>query len=104
MAGRRRKGAEIRWSLRARADLDELSAFIARDDREAAARWIARIVAAVERVAELPLSGRMVPEFGREDLREVLLKNYRIVYWLGEGGLTVVTVFESHRLLKDADG
>ncbi|KFE72305.1 hypothetical protein DB31_0567 [Hyalangium minutum] len=35
---------------------------------------------------------------GREDLREVLLRNYRIVYRIQTDGIVVLTVFESHRL------
>jgi plasmid stabilization system protein ParE len=100
MTGRRGKESGILWSQRARTDLDTISAFIARDDEDAAGRWIGRLMLAVERAASLPLSGRMVPEFGREDLREILLKNYRMVYWVREDGITVVTVFEDHRLLE----
>jgi hypothetical protein len=34
----------------------------------------------------------------REDVREVLLRRYRIVYRLGEQRLEILTVFEGHRL------
>jgi plasmid stabilization system protein ParE len=45
----------------------------------------------------MPLAGRMVPEFQRKDLREVLLRSYRIVYLVGADAIEVVTVFEGHR-------
>jgi toxin ParE1/3/4 len=93
----------IFWSFRARTDLQEIAAYIARDDVKAADRWVARLIAAVERGGSFPLSGRMVPEFGREEIRETLLKNYRVVYRVEEGRIIVLTVFEGHRLLRGAN-
>jgi len=47
----------------------------------------------------------MVPEFSREDIRELLEGNYRIVYQVAKDRLVVLTVFEGHRLfpVKDPD-
>jgi plasmid stabilization system protein ParE len=42
----------------------------------------------------------MVPEFGREDIREFFLRSYRIVYKIGEETIDVLTVFEGHRMLE----
>ncbi|WP_437957344.1 type II toxin-antitoxin system RelE/ParE family toxin [Sorangium sp. So ce119] len=53
--------------------------FIARDDRKAAERWTARIVQQAELAAMAPLGGRVVPELGRNDVREVFLRSYRII-------------------------
>lgn len=46
----------------------------------------------------MPRAGRRVPEIGRDDIREVLLKSYRIVCLVATSGITVLTVFEGHRL------
>ena len=45
----------------------------------------------------------MVPEVDRPDIREVILENYRIVYLVGATRITILAVFESHRLLRDDD-
>ena len=45
----------------------------------------------------MPLAGRVVPELQREDVREVLLGTYRIVYRVREDAIDVLTVFEGHR-------
>jgi hypothetical protein len=42
-----------------------------------------------------------VPEIGRDDIREVLLRSYRIVYAIREGEIRVLTVFEGHRMLPE---
>jgi toxin ParE1/3/4 len=87
----------ILWSERARRDLLEIGDFIARDKPQAAAKWIGKILDAIERTAVFPASGRIVPEIDRSDIREVILENYRIVYQLSETTIIILTVFESHR-------
>lgn len=47
----------------------------------------------------MPHAGRQVPELGRDDIREVLVRGYRIVYRVGPNGIDILTVFEGHRLL-----
>ncbi|MGD8441539.1 MAG: type II toxin-antitoxin system RelE/ParE family toxin [Holophagae bacterium] len=89
----------IFWSQRARGDLLEIGDFIARDKPKAAEAWVRGILDAVERTALFPTSGRIVPEIDRSDIREIILENYRIVYLLSETSITVLTVFESHRLM-----
>ena len=46
-----------------------------------------------------PLAGRKVPELLREDIRELIEGNYRIVYQVFEDRLVVLNVFEGHHLL-----
>ena len=89
----------LRWTERARHDLLEISRYIARHDPEAARRWIQRLRTRAHGPAEHPLSGRTVPEFQRDDIREVFLKTYRIVYLVREETADVLTVFEGYRLL-----
>jgi plasmid stabilization system protein ParE len=90
----------ILWSERARRDLLEIGDFIAHDKPEAAASWTTKLLDAVERAALFPTSGRIVPEISRSDIREILLGSYRIVYRLNDGRITILTVFEGHRLIE----
>ena len=62
---------KVVWSPLALARLREAAAFIARDKPGASARWAASAFDAVEVLADLPRSGRVVPELGREDVREL---------------------------------
>ncbi len=91
-------GRTIRWTEKAWADLSSIGEFIARDDAHAAAKWVTRILGMVERAAILPEAARAVPELDRADIREVFLRTYRIVYRVETTGITVLTVFEGHRL------
>lgn len=89
---------EIHWSDRAKDDLAAIGEYIAADPA-AAMRWVDRLIADVERAAELPLAGRIVPEYAdRGDIREVLRRTYRIVYRVRDEAIEVLTIFEGHRL------
>ena len=85
------------WTARALSDLQAIGDYIARDDPLAAERWIAKLVALAERTTFTPYAGRRIPELGRDDLREVLLRTYRIMYRVREGRCEILTVFEGHR-------
>jgi plasmid stabilization system protein ParE len=85
--------AEVCWSLTASADLQEIEDFIARDSPLHAVNFVDRIVEAAETLQQAPQLGRVVPEFGRTDLRELLFRGYRIVY-LVKGG--VVSILSPH--------
>jgi addiction module RelE/StbE family toxin len=91
------------WTERAREDLIEIFRYIAQDNRHAAARWVGRLIERAEGAAEAPLAGRVVPEVQREDVREVLLKSYRVIYRVAGEDLRVLTVFEGHRRIRHAD-
>ena len=81
------------WTEQARADLAAIRAFISQDSRHYASVIIARLIAATDRLAPFPESGRTVPEFENPLIREVVLKPYRIVYRLvGVGEIHVLTV------------
>ena len=95
-----RGGKRIVWTDQALADLDDIGAYIARDDPNAAARWVDRLIDAVERAALLSTPGRRVPELERDDIRESLVRTYRIVYWVQPEQLEVLAVFEGHRRLR----
>jgi plasmid stabilization system protein ParE len=97
------KAMAIVWTRRARQDLVAIGDYIARDNPVAAGRWVGSLILAVENAAANPLAGRIVPEIGREDLREVLRGNYRIVYRVEDTTLQILTVFEGHRLLRPGD-
>jgi toxin ParE1/3/4 len=92
--------SQVRWSPQARRDLIELGRYIGQDDPMAARQWIERLREHARAAAAVPLAGRMTPEFGREDIREVLVRTYRIIYRVRQGEIQVLTVIEGHRLLR----
>lgn len=86
------------WTDRALSDLEAIGDYIARDDARAAERWIEQLLATAVRASRNPLAGRLVPEVGRNEVREVFKRTYRIVYRVSRDRIEVLTVFEGHRL------
>jgi plasmid stabilization system protein ParE len=68
------------WSPTAKFDLKDIAAFIAEGSASAAERSVRSLFQAVERLADFPESGRIVPEFNDPAIREVIRKPCRIVY------------------------
>lgn len=94
----------VRWTRRAERQMIEIGRFIARDKAGAARRWTEMLRRRAAEAAEAPMAGRKVPELDREDVREVILRGYRLVYRVTGSGVDVLTVFEGHRLLRSALG
>ena len=90
----------LRWTFGARDDLAAIASYISEDNEAAARRWVSRLRTQAARATRFPRSGRMVPELGRRDVRELLLRGYRIVYVVREEEVLVLTVFEGHRELR----
>ncbi len=88
----------IKWSLRARTDLRDLKAYIAKDSPYYARRFTERIIASVERLVDYPKIGRPVPEAeSRDDVRELIYQGYRIIYMTQPGRVFIVTILHGSR-------
>ena len=71
------------------------------DSKRYAYLFAERIVAKIETIVQYPWLGAVVPEYGREELRERLFQNYRIVYRVrGNGDVAEITaIVHGARLL-----
>lgn len=66
----------------ARDDLAGIRQFISQDSPYYADVVVARVIVATERLTRFPRSGRVVPEWNTEDVREVVHPPYRVIYRL----------------------
>lgn len=89
----------LRWTERAVSDLLAIGDYIASDNPAAAREWVEKIRQRAAKASRMPGAGRVVPEVGRSDVREVFQRTYRIVYRVVDDGVVVLSVFEGHRLL-----
>ncbi|MCL2779249.1 MAG: type II toxin-antitoxin system RelE/ParE family toxin [Polyangiaceae bacterium] len=93
----------LRWTERAAEDLLAIGDYIAADNPAAARSWVEKLRQRAVKVSKVPRAGRVVPEIGRDDIRETFLRTYRIVYRIVDDGIVILTVFEGHRLLGKLD-
>jgi toxin ParE1/3/4 len=85
------------WTQPARDDLREIWEHIAADSGRYARQVSGRLVDAVGRLRTYPLSGRIVPELNRPELREVIQGNYRVVYRTTPEAVEVLAVVHTSR-------
>ena len=90
----------IIWAPQAVEDVEAIRAYVARDSLHYAGLVVERIVAAVAQLESSPRAGRVVPEVGDDSLRELIHRNYRIVYRLRDDIIEVATVFHGARLYR----
>ena len=77
---------QINWSNKASSNLQAIHAYIARDSNNYATRFIKDLIAATGKLEKLPRCGRIVPELNSQAIREVIYRDYRIVYRLVGAG------------------
>lgn len=77
---------KVVWTDRATRRLRELQSYIAQSAPLVAPQIIRRLILHSYRLRNAPRSGRKVPEYERDDVRELMVRPYRIVYWFSRIG------------------
>lgn len=93
----------IRWTDQAIADLAAIRVFIAQDSPHYSSVVIHRLIRAVDRLNNFPKSGRAVPEFEHQAVREIIERPYRIIYrLLRDDEIHILTIHHGARPLPDS--
>ncbi len=91
---------KVIWTEESLEKLSAIEEFISTDSPERAEIFVDYLVTKGESISENPKMGRIVPEISNPNIREIIVKKYRIVYKLSEKNIEILTVFEGHRLLR----
>jgi addiction module RelE/StbE family toxin len=83
---------KVYWTDTAVKHLSAIYAYIAQNSPQYAARVVDRLTRRSEQIANFPLSGRIVPEFQTEQIREVIEGSYRIIYYIKPDQIDVLAV------------
>jgi len=83
---------KVHWTKTAEAHLDSIYTYIAQDSKTYALRTIDRITRRSQQIGAFPLSGRRVPEYDLEQIREVFSAPYRIIYHIKAEKIDVIAV------------
>lgn len=89
----------IVWSRTAHQDLRSLIKYISKDSPARAEQFGYKIVSNIELLQHHPHLGRVVPELNQTNLREVIVKPYRIIYRFQEQAqlIEIIRVWHSAR-------
>ena len=91
----------VHWTNTAVEHLLAIYEYIARDSPVYAQRMVDKLTWRSEQIATFPLSGRMVPEYEADDIREIIEKPYRIIYRIKPEQIDVLAVIHGAQLLPE---
>ena|SRR5437764_15248762 len=90
----------IEWSGPAQRDLVEIHDFIASDSPSQAINFIRDLVTSTEKLEEFPRLGRVPPENALKNYRELIFREYRIIYRVADTNVLIARVLHGRRLLR----
>jgi toxin ParE1/3/4 len=79
-------------SSQALSDLERIVAYIALENAVAGERMGNQLLDAALSLTTFPQRGRVVPEFRRTQLREIVFRSYRIIYRVSGGDKSIEIV------------
>ncbi len=82
----------VKWSEQSKQRIFQIADFIALDSPKAAEEWIDLIISKEKLIRGNPKIGRIVPEIGSEDTRELIVGQYRLMYETDPQELLILTV------------
>jgi plasmid stabilization system protein ParE len=92
----------VSWTETARGHLRAIHDYIAKDSPEYALLMIDRITRRSQQIAQFPRSGRRVPEYDSDEIREVIVRGYRLIYRIRTEQVDVLAVIHGARDLGGA--
>jgi len=89
---------EIIWTRQALQMVNDFVNYIAQDDYATAEQWALDLMSQTDKLADYPRIGRVVPEYGEETLRELIVGNYRIPYRIKENAVYIEAVWHTRQI------
>lgn len=90
---------KVLWTDASVVQLEAISEYVAQTSPEYARRIVDRLTKRSTQIAAFPFSGRMVPEYEMNEVRQVIEGSYRIIYLIkeDEDQIEVLAVLHSSR-------
>jgi len=89
---------EITWSPQSLEDIENIGDYIAQDSPSDAQNFITKLIDSTQRLKEFPQSGHLVEE--NPMFRQLICQGYRIIYYLSENEVNIITVLCPGQLTK----
>jgi len=90
----------VTWSRRSVQDLEAIANYIAADSLTYARTVVKNIVLRTKRLSQFPRSGKKVQEFDDENIRELVMYSYRIIYRTENQQVVIAAVIHGKRNLQ----
>ena len=83
---------KVHWTNTAEGHLDAIYAYISQDSPTYALRTVDRITKRSQQIAAFPMSGRRVPEYNIDQIREIIVEHYRLIYHIKSSQIDIIAV------------
>ena len=87
----------IIWTDQVYRDIDSSADYIAKDSEYYAASFINAVLRAGKSLKTSAKRGRIVPEINDPDIREIFVKNHRLIYKIKEQSITILALVHGRR-------
>jgi len=87
----------VHWTQTAQDHLAAIHGYIAQNSPEYARHMVDRLTRRSQQIADFPQSGRIVPEYRLEQVREVIEGPYRVIYHITTTQIDVLAVVHGAR-------
>lgn len=87
----------VAWTESAWQELEAAAEYIARDSPHFASALIHEAQLAAQSLKKLPQRGRIVPELKDSAVREIFVKQYRLIYEVGSSRVVVLSFLHGAR-------
>ncbi len=90
---------KIKWTKNALEELDSIAEYISKDSPKYADFLVKQIFEMIGHLNQFPKIGRIVPEANNSNIREILFRNYRIIYLIKKDHLEIISIFHGSKEL-----
>jgi len=87
----------VRWTKPAKLDLKQIHDYIARDSKFYVQKVSQEIVDKSEKLKDFPEIGRIVPEIGDPNIRELIIYSYRLIYEILPNKIQILALIHGKR-------
>ena len=91
----------VEWLETADEDLNQIYQYIYKDSIYYANKTIIDIVDKTDILKTFKHSGRKVPEYNQEEIRELIYKSYRIVYYIQSDKILIQRIWHAARKMHN---
>lgn len=92
---------KVFWTDTAVKHLSGIYAYIDQNSPQYARRMVDRLTRRSEQISQFPSSGRIVPEFETEQIREVIEGSYRIIYYIKPDQIDILAVIHGSQQITE---
>lgn len=87
----------VTWTDTAQITLQQIHDYIARETKYYANKVTKDIINISKKLRDFPYKGRMVPESNREEIREVFIYSYRMIYKVASKDILILRILHQHQ-------